>query len=85
MNENRIYLLYRTDEHLMADSKELLFIGSLKSCIAASLCYNATENQKKQLSIYGQSQCNNTGNEFMIESHEWDCKGNCVFVEEPEK
>lgn len=49
MNENRIYLLYRTDEHLMADSKELLFIGSLKSCIAASLCYNATENQKKTI------------------------------------
>ena len=53
MNENRIYLLYKTDEHLMADSKELLFIGSLKSCIAASLCYNATENQKNNCQFTG--------------------------------
>lgn len=65
----QIYLLYRTDEHLFTDSKELLFIGNLPNCMKAARKFGATDVQIKELGHYKQSQLNNVGYEFMLEQH----------------
>ena len=45
----QVYFLYRTDEHLSTDSKELLFIGNLPNCIKAARKFNATDTQINEL------------------------------------
>ena len=65
----QVYFLYRTDEHLSTDSKELLFIGNLPNCIKAASKFNATDTQINELWYHKQSQLNNVGYEFMLEHH----------------
>lgn len=65
----QVYLLYRTDEHLSTDSKELRFIGNLPNCMKAARKFKATETQINELGRYKQSQLSNVGYEFMLEQH----------------
>ena len=65
----QVYFLYRTDEHLSTDSKELLFIGNLPNCMKAARKFNATDTQINELGYQKQSQLNNVGYEFMLEQH----------------
>lgn len=65
----QVYFLYRTDEYLSTDSKELLFIGNLPNCMKAARKFNATDTQINELWYQKQSQLNNVGYEFMIEQH----------------
>lgn len=65
----QVYLLYRTDEHLSTDSKELPFIGNLPSCMKAARRFNATDTQINEFGYYKQSQLNNVWYEFMLEQH----------------
>ena len=67
--KQQVYLLYRTDEHLSTDSKELLFIGNLSNCMKATRNFGATDTQINELVYYKQSQLNNVGYEFMLEKH----------------
>jgi hypothetical protein len=69
----KVYLLYRTDEHLSHASKELIFVGSLLChCITAAKKDGATDEQLKSLYLRGQSQCNNTENEYLAETYNID-------------
>ena len=67
---DKVYLLFRTDEHLSNFSKELLFAGnSVESCITATKRFGATQLQLRQLRAMRQSQCTDSEEEYMIEEH----------------
>lgn len=61
----QIFLLYRTDEHLANESKELLYIGNLPNCFKAAREFGASD----ELGAYRQSQLSNADYEFIIEQY----------------
>lgn len=65
----QIFLLYRTDEHLANESKELLYIGNLPNCFKAAREFGASDAQIDELGAYRQSQLSNTDYEFIIEQY----------------